>query len=201
MKESTGHDWYHFERVWKMAKFLQKKEGGDLFVIELAALLHDLDDWKFSNSSDSKEKARKLLEENGVGEEVTQQVVQIIKQVSFKGEGENDEVGSIETAIVQDADRLDVIGAIGIGRAFSFGGKINRPMYDPKIKPVKNKTFVEYKKLHDTSINHFYEKLLVLKNRLKTKTAKKIAESRHKFVEDFLKQFLKEWDLKDLDEI
>lgn len=202
--EPTGHDWYHFERVWKMAKFLQSKERGNLFLIELAALLHDLDDWKLGDDQNEKDKSRtkKLLDELSVDKSTQEKVIQIIKQVSFKGEGENDQVDSIEAAIVQDADRLDAIGAIGIGRVFAVGAGIrNRPIHDPEIKPEKNKNLKEFKKVKETSISHFHEKILLLKNRVNTKTAKKVAESRHGFVEEFLKQFLKEWDLKDLDEI
>jgi len=212
--EPTGHDWYHFERVWRMAKFLQSKEGlprrrlgkagGNLFLIELAALLHDLDDWKLNDNQNEKDKSRtkKLLDELNVDKSTQEKVIRIIKQVSFKGEGEDDQVDSIEAAIVQDADRLDAIGAIGIGRVFAVGAEIrNRPIYDPEIKPEKNKNFKEFKKVKETSISHFHEKVLLLKGRLNTKTAKKIAKPRHGFVEEFLKQFLKEWDLKDLDEI
>lgn len=192
--EPTGHDWWHAFRVWKMAKKIAKKEGGNLFVIELAALLHDIADWKFSGSlKSSSKKARELLEKLGVDEKILKEVCYIIENVSFKGAGVKDKMESIEGKIVQDADRLDVIGAIGIARVFAYDGFMRREIYNPEIKPKFHKTFNDYKKSKSASINHFYEKILLLKDRLHTKTAKTIGEKRHKFLKLFLKQFFREW--------
>jgi uncharacterized protein len=195
--ETTGHDWWHAWRVCNSAKKIAKKEGGDSFVIELASLLHDVEDWKFNGLKDSKTAlAEKWLNELNVDKKTIKHVCHIIKNVSFKGAGVKNKIKTIEGKIVQDADRLDVIGAIGIARTFTYGGYKNRQIYDPKIKPKFHKTFQQYKNSNYTSINHFYEKILLLKDRLNTKTAKKIAVRRHKLVEQFLKQFLGEWQNK-----
>lgn len=193
--EPTGHDWGHSWRVWKMAKRIAEKEGGDLFIIELAALLHDIADWKFSggNTKTGSKKAKILLEKLGVEQKIIKEVCCIIENISFKGAGVKDKMKIIEGKIVQDADRLDAIGAIGIARTFAYGGFKRKEIYNPEIKPKVHKSFREYKENKSTSINHFYEKLLLLKDRLNTKTAKKIAEKRHKFLEAYLKQFFKEW--------
>ena len=195
--ESTGHDWWHALRVWKMAKKIAKKEGGNPFVIELAALLHDISDWKFSGSlkAGSKE-AKELLEKLGVDQKIIKEVCYIIENISFKGAGVKDKMETLEGKIVQDADRLDVIGAIGIARVFAYGGFKGREIYNPKIKPKLHKSFKEYKRNKGSSINHFYEKLLLLRDRLNTKTAKRIAKKRHQFMEKFLKQFFNEWGVK-----
>jgi len=196
--EDTGHDYWHFIRVWKMAKKIAEAEGGDLFIIELGALLHDIADWKFNNGTNEVgiEKAKILLKDFGVSEEIIENVCHIIDNVSFKGAKVKNYIATIEGKIVQDADRLDAIGAIGIARAFAYGGGMGREIYNPDIKPRMHASFEEYKNSKGTSINHFYEKLLLLKNMLNTKTAKKIAEKRHKFMKDYLVQFFKEWDGK-----
>lgn len=193
--EATGHDWWHSWRVWKMAKEIAKKEGGDLFVIELAAFLHDIADWKFYNGDTkaSSEKSRVLLEKLGVANKTIKNISHIIDNVSFRGAGVKNNIKTKEGMIVQDADRLDVIGAIGIARVFAYGGFKGREIYNPSIKPKLHKSFKKYKNNKSPSINHFYEKLLLLKDRLNTKTAKKIAQKRHKFLREYLKQFFKEW--------
>lgn len=190
--EPTGHDWWHSSRVRDLALKIARKEGGGLFVIELASLLHDIDDWKFSKANPTA-RARRLLEELGVAQETIRRVCHIIENVSFKGAGVRDRMKTKEGKIVQDADRLDVIGAIGISRAFAYGGYKKREIYNPSIKPQFHKTFKAYKAKKGTTINHFYEKILLLKDRLHTKTAKEIAQKRHKFVVAYLEQFFQEW--------
>ena len=196
--ESTGHDYWHFIRVWKVAKFIAKKEGGDLFVIELGALLHDIADWKFNGGTNDVgiEKATALLKGFNVDEEVIKQVCYIIDNVSFKGAKVKNTMETKEGKIVQDADRLDVVGAIGIARAFAYGGKTNREIYNPDVKPIMHASFEGYKNNKNTTINHFYEKMLLMKDMMNTKTAKKIAKKRHKFIEEYLKEFFKEWNVK-----
>lgn len=196
--ESTGHDYWHFVRVWKMAKFIAKKEGGDLLVIELGALLHDVADWKFNEGKDKVgiEKIKGLLRNLNIGEKVINQVCSIIENISFKGARVKNTIATKEGKIVQDADRLDAIGAIGIARAFAYGGKIGKVIYEPKIEPQMHASFEEYKNSKGTSINHFYEKLLLLKDLMNTKTGRAIAVKRHKFMEDYLKDFFKEWEAK-----
>ena len=175
--DCTGHDSWHIYRVWHNAKKIAKKEGGSLFVVELAALLHDIEDWKFSGDEKASGKfARKFLNSLEVNIETIEKVGQIIDSVSYKGAGIKDEMVNIEGKIVQDADRLDAMGAIGIARAFAYGGSKSRQMYDPKISPVNHQNFEQYKK-NGTTINHFYEKLLLLKDRMKTHTGKKMAEN------------------------
>ncbi len=195
-KEPTGHDWWHTYRVWKMALRIAKEEGSvDVFVVQLAALLHDIADWKFYNgdSSIGPKLVRQWLEKLGVDEETIYRVCEIVKEVSFKGAGVNTKPRSKEARIVQDADRLDAIGAIGIARCFATGAKLNREIYNPEIKPKLHKSFEEYKNSKSTSINHFYEKLLLLKDLMNTETAKKIAEDRHRFMQQFLSRFFMEW--------
>lgn len=196
--ESAGHDCWHSFRVWKMSKEIAKKEGGNLFVIELAALLHDVADWKFygGDIKAGGKKAKQLLEKLKVDEETIEHICDIIDNVSFKGAGAENGIKTLEGKIVQDSDRLDVIGAMGIARTFAYGGNKGRGIYNPKIKPKLHKSFGDYKKNKSSSINHFYEKILLLKDRLNTRTAKKIAEKRHKFLENYLKQFFEEWEVK-----
>jgi len=196
--EPTGHDWWHSWRVWKLSKKIAKKEGGNLFIIEVSALLHDVADWKFHDGSTTKgmKKIKTLLKKLGVNEGTTNHICNIIENISFKGAGVKNKIKTKEGMIVQDADRLDVLGAIGIARAFAYGGFKQREIYNPSVKIKFHKSFNEYKKAKSTSINHFYEKLLLIKDRLNTKTAKKIARERHKFLEDYLKQFFKEWKVK-----
>ena len=196
--EPTGHDWWHSWRVWKLSKKIAQKEGGNLFVIELAALLHDMADWKFYGRNTKKgiDKIKNLLRNLEVDEKIINHICHIIKNISFKGAGVKDRIKTKEGMIVQDADRLDVLGAIGIARIFAYGGFKKREIYNPDIKPKLHKSFKEYKSAKTTSINHFYEKLLLLKNRLNTKTAKKIARRRHGFLKNYLKEFFKEWKVK-----
>ena len=192
--EGSGHDWWHIYRVKKMALQLAKKEGGDLFIIEMAALLHDLDDWKlFENNGQVVSKARKWLQNLGLEPYTIKQIEDIIGQVSFKGANVEVKATSIEAKIVQDADRLDAIGAIGIARTFAYGGSKSRLLYHPEIKPVMHNSFDTYKDNNAPTINHFYEKLLLLKDRMNTPTAKKIAKKRHQFMEVFLENFYQEW--------
>lgn len=191
----AGHDWFHIERVWKLSKKIAEKEGGNLDVIELSALLHDIADPKFHNGNETMalEISRNFLESEMVSEEIILQVLFIIKNISFKNRGELPEKLPLELEIVQDADRLDAIGAIGIARTFNFGGFKNNLMYDPEIKPNLGMKKEEYKKSNGTTINHFYEKLLLLNDLMNTETAKKIASERHDFMLKFLDEFYKEW--------
>lgn len=193
----AGHDWFHIERVWKLSRKIAETEGGNREVVELAALLHDIADPKFHNGDETL--ALKISEEwmNSlkVSPDVVEQVLFIIKNISFKNRGESPENPQIELQIVQDADRLDAIGAIGIARTFNFGGFKNNMMYHPEIPPKLNMSKEEYKKNEGTTVNHFYEKLLLLKDLMNTNSAKKIAAERHDFMLKFLDQFYKEWNL------
>lgn len=194
--EGTGHDWWHIERVWKMAKRIGRAEGADLFVVELAALLHDIADWKFHGGDDSvgPRVARKMLMKQRVPQDVTTHVCDIIARMSFKGAKIKDTMPTLEGKIVQDADRLDALGAIGIARAFAYGGSRNRPLHIPGKKPVQHTFKKAYFHANSTTVNHFYEKLLLLKDRMKTKTGRRIAAGRHRFLEGFLAQFFAEWE-------
>ncbi|MCK5170406.1 MAG: HD domain-containing protein, partial [Bacteroidales bacterium] len=180
--------------VWNMSKKLQEKEGGNLYIIELAALLHDVADWKFhENEADGLKVISDWLIKLKVEEEVIDKVLEIIKNISFKGAGVKDRMNSIEGKIVQDADRLDAIGAIGVGRTFAFGGKFGNEMHNPNLEVILHENFEQYKKSKGTTINHFYEKLLLLKDRVNTETGQQIALERHQYMEHFLKQFHNEW--------
>ena len=191
-----GHDRWHIYRVWKTAKHIAKSENVDMFVVELWALLHDIADSKFHwwDEEIGPQKAREYLEILQVNENIIIQVENIIKHISFKGWHHNQWFTSPELDVVQDADRLDALGAIGIARTFNYGGHKNREIYNPNIKPKLNMTKEEYKTNNDPTINHFYEKLLLLKNNMNTKTGKKIAEDRHKYMENYLEEFYKEWE-------
>ena len=191
----AGHDWFHIERVWKLSKKIAEKEGGNLEVIELSALLHDIADPKFHNGDETLalKISQNFLEEIHVEGELIEQVLFVIKNISFKNRAEAPENPPLELQIVQDADRLDAIGAIGIARTFNFGGFKNNLMYHPDIQPQLNMSKEEYKKSNGTTINHFYEKLLLLKDLMNTETAKKIASERHDFMLKFLDEFYKEW--------
>lgn len=193
--EPTGHDWFHVERVYKNALYIAKNENGcDIFIVKLASLLHDIADWKFHDDPEAGEKtARIWLEKNNVSKEVIDRVCGIVATMSYRG-GTNPPMKTIEGKIVQDADRLDALGAIGIARAFAFGGYKERQIYNPKLKPKKYKTAIQYKNSNGTTINHFYEKLLLLSNKMNTKTGKRIAARRHKILENYLEEFYKEWD-------
>lgn len=195
--DSSGHDWWHIYRVVNLAKAIGGKEGADLYVVELAALLHDLDDWKLApNNQETLPNARKLLTDNGASPDIIGRVTSIINEVSFKGAGVETKPSTIEAMVVQDADRLDAIGAIGIARTFAYGGNKNQSLHDPSIKPNLHSSFEEYKNCRTSTINHFYEKLLLLKDRLNTETAKELAIERHRFMEQFLEQFYSEWNFE-----
>jgi len=190
-----GHDWFHIERVWKNTKLIAKTEKVNLEVAELAALLHDIADSKFHDGDESigPKKARQFLDSICINQETIDHVVAIIENVSFKGGNWDRTHSSLELDVVQDADRLDAIGAIGIARTFNYGGFKNRAIYDPSIEPNLNMTKEEYKKSTAPTINHFYEKLLLLKDLMNTETGKAIAEQRHQYMEQFLDQFYAEW--------
>jgi len=193
--EGSGHDWWHVYRVWNMARRIAKEESADTFIVELAALLHDIGDWKFHHGNDTigPRMARRILSKQGITEEMIDHVCEIIQTAPFKGAGVRTKMRTLEGKVVQDADRLDAIGAIGIARAFAYGGSKNRPIYNPNQKPTFHRTKEEYLKTESPTINHFFEKLLLLKNRMNTKTARKIAEKRHRFMEIYLERFFMEW--------
>ena len=192
--EGSGHDWQHVERTWKNAILIGKSEDVDMFIVELAALLHDIADWKFCNGDETvgPKIATDFLLELNVPEKTADHVAQIIKDISYKGQETKTAMQTKEGKVVQDADRLDAIGAIGVARVFAYGGHKNREIYNPAVKPQVYKTAEEYKNNKSTAINHFYEKLLLLKDRMNTKTGKIIAEQRHLFMQNFLKQFYQE---------
>ncbi len=197
--ENSGHDYWHMYRVWKLVKYIAKTEQDvDMFVLELAALLHDIADWKFHGGDEEAgpKAARHWLESLNVDDNVIKQVEDIIRNVSFKGARVQTTLNTIEGKIVHDADKLDAIGAIGIGRTFAYGGSKGRPMHDPKRLPEQHETFEAYKNSESPTINHFYEKLLLLKDRMFTITAKQLAEHRHKIMEEFLIEFHAEWEGK-----
>ena len=196
--EATGHDWYHVDQVRKMALRIAETEGGDKEIIELAALAHDVGDRKFHSSEEEGErKTRDLLNECGFSTDVSEKVMDIIHKLSFKGAGVVDEMPTVEGRIVQDADRLYALGAIGIARTFAYGGAKGRPIYDPEIPAERHASKEAYYGSVSPTINHFYEKLLLLKGRINTATAKEIAERRHAYMEGFLEQFYAEWDARD----
>ncbi len=191
----SGHDWFHIERVYKNALLIAKRENCDQTIVELGALLHDIADSKFHDGDETigPKTARIFLESQNVSEVIINQVVLIIENISFKGGNFDRKSSTIELQIVQDADRLDAIGAIGIARTFNYGGFKNRQIYNPDILPNLKMTKEEYKNSDSPTINHFYEKLLLLKNKMNTETGKKIAQERHQFMETFLEQFYREW--------
>lgn len=191
-----GHDWWHIYRVWKNAKTIAKTEPVDLFVVELGALLHDIADAKFHNGDETigPKKARSFLESLSVKEAVIEHIENIIENISFKGGNHATTFKSPELDVIQDADRLDALGAIGIARAFNYGGFKHRALYDPNIPPNPQQSKEAYRKSTAPTINHFYEKLLLLKERMNTSTGKKMAESRHAFMEFFLENFYQEWE-------
>ena len=198
--DSSGHDWWHIYRVWKNAITICEYEKANLFIVQLAALLHDLDDWKFNESEDeTPRRAKAWMESCGVDSKINDAVCDIIMHISYKGAQVENKMKSLEGFIVQDADRLDAIGAIGIGRAFAYGGYKNRPMYDPEVENQMHASFEQYKNSKSATINHFYEKLLLLKDMMNTATAKKIAEQRHEIMLRFLDQFMNEWEGRDLE--
>jgi uncharacterized protein len=191
-----GHDWFHIERVYKNALLISKNEACDSTVVQLGALLHDIADSKFHDGDETigPKTAREFLESESVDEETIVHVVNIIENISYKGGNFEKKFSSIELDVVQDADRLDAIGAIGIARTFNYGGFKNRALYNPEIAPNTAMTKEEYKKNDSPTLNHFYEKLLLLKDKMNTHTGKQIAEQRHRYMEDFLAQFYAEWE-------
>lgn len=191
-----GHDWFHIERVYKNALLIANDEVCDVQIVKLGALLHDIADSKFNNGDElvGPKVAREFLELQKVPEDVIDHVIKIIGNISFKGGNFEKKFDSIELQIVQDADRLDAIGAIGIARTFNYGGFKNRQLYNPNIAPNLKMSKEEYKKNEAPTLNHFYEKLLLLKDKMNTQTGKEIAQERHKFMELFLSQFYAEWD-------
>ena len=192
----AGHDWFHIERVYRNSLLIANEEECDLEVVKLAALLHDIADSKFNDGDESigPKTARTFLEKENIPQETLNHVVAIIENISFKGGNFEKKFTSKELEIVQDADRLDAIGAIGIARTFNYGGFKNRQLYNPEIAPQLKMTKEEYKNSEAPTINHFYEKLLLLKDKMNTETGKKIAQERHRFMELFLSQFYAEWD-------
>jgi uncharacterized protein len=190
----SGHDWDHIQRVYANAMYLQSQEGGDKYIIALGALLHDISDHKMNGGilNHGGIVAREMLNSLNVSPEICAKVAVLVDAISFKGAHVSDQVISLEQQIVQDADRLDAIGAIGIARAFSFGGNRNRPIYQSEIAPILHNSFEEYANAKSHTINHFYEKLLLLKDRMHTDTGKKMAKERHAFMELFLTQFFHE---------
>ena len=194
-----GHDWFHIQRVLNNAKLIAKSEDVNVFIVSLGALLHDIADAKFYDGDESigPKKARDFLESKKVGEEIIIHVENIIKYISFKSSlSTGEKFTSPELNVIQDADRLDAIGAIGVARCFNYGGFKNRALYNPEIAPNLNMSKEEYKKSNSPTINHFYEKLLLLKDKMNTDTGKKIAEERHAYMKGFLTQFYDEWNGK-----
>jgi len=191
-----GHDWFHIERVLKNSENIAKGENCNLEIVQLGALLHDIADSKFHDGDETvgPKVAREFLESENVEEETIQHVVNIINNISYKGGNFERKFKSIELDIVQDADRLDAIGAIGIARAFNYGGFKNRTLHNPEIAPKMNMSKEAYKKNDSPTINHFYEKLLLLKDLMNTETGKQIALERHRYMENFLSQFYAEWE-------
>jgi uncharacterized protein len=193
--EGTGHDWFHVYRVWKNSVHIGKIEGADMFVVEMAALLHDLDDFKITGEhTDEKKRAKTWMELQGVESGTQERVLQVIRNMSFTDNIEQRRELSKEGKVVQDADRLDAIGAIGIARCFAYGGKRGRVLYDPDLKLQEYTSAEQYIKGSRATINHFYEKLLLLKDLMNTEAGKSMAENRHAFMEKYLEAFYKEWE-------
>lgn len=194
--EGSGHDWWHVWRVWQTAERLARTERkADRVVVSLGALLHDVGDWKFHGGDEeaAPREAAKVLRQARAGGEIVDRVAQVCREISYKGAGVADRPTSLEARIVQDADRLDAIGAVGVARAFAYGGAKGRLLYEPGVKPVLHGSFAAYKKSKSHTINHFHEKLLLLKDRLHTREARRIARERHAFLGAFLKRFHAEW--------
>ncbi len=190
-----GHDWWHIYRVWKLSKQLAQTEAVDMFVVELGALLHDIADSKFHDGDEEigPRKARQFLTSIDIEEKVIIHVENIIRNISFKGGKHIQTFKSPELDVVQDADRLDAMGAMGIARAFNYGGHKGREIYNPEIKPNPDMTKEKYKNSQSPTLNHFQEKLLLLKDKMNTKTGKAMAAHRHQFMEQFLEEFHQEW--------
>ncbi len=196
-KDMTGHDYWHVIRVYNNAIHIQSEEGGNLFVIQMAALFHDFIDYKLTDDETAQtEKIKTFLREYEVKEDIVDRIIYAMQAVSFKGGNNPTQARTLEDRIVQDADRLDALGAVGIARTFIFGGNKGHDMYNPEVLPRDDMSFEAYKNDDNTMINHFYEKLLKLKDLMNTDTAVKIAEARHAFMEKYLEQFYAEWDGK-----
>lgn len=193
--EGTGHDWWHIERVRNNAVKIAQEEGADLFIVHLGALLHDIADWKFHGGDEEAgpTTARNWLTELGIDKEIIAHVCDIIKTVSFKGANVATKMKTKEGQCVQDADRLDAMGAIGIARAFAYGGHKGRELHNPNVPPERHGSFEQYKKSTGPTLNHFYEKLFLLKELMNTPTGKRMAEERHRFMEEYVERFLDEW--------
>jgi uncharacterized protein len=192
--EGTGHDWWHMVRVVNNALTIGRKENANLFLVELAAWLHDIGDHKFHKETDAQERLiTQILDDIGLKKEIQKEILAIVASVSYKGAKVETLPYTLEGQVVQDADRLDAIGAIGIARAFAYGGNKERLLYHPEQPPVMHNDFEAYKNDKGHTINHFYEKLLLLKERMQTSTGKQMAEDRHVYMESFLSQFYNEW--------
>ena len=194
--EGSGHDWYHIERVWQLARRLAREEGAVMEIAELGALVHDIADWKFHGGDDAvgPREAERLLREEGAPEALIAPVVDIVATISFKGAGVATPMRTLEGRCVQDADRLDALGAIGIARCFAYGGYAGRSLYDPEQPPVMHASAEAYKAAKGSSLNRFHEKLLLLKDRMNTPAGQRLALERHQFMEGFVAQFLREWE-------
>jgi uncharacterized protein len=194
--ESSGHDWHHINRVCLISKQIAIKENANIFITQVAALLHDIADHKFVTDFESESIKRTLVVLSKfpeISKQEIEDVTHIVLNCSYKGGTESNKIKSLEGRIVQDADKLDAIGAIGIARTFAFGGKFGSVLYDPEVNPIHHKTLESYHKNRSHTINHFYEKLLLLKDLMHTDSAKEIAIERHQFMEVFLNQFYREW--------
>ncbi len=194
--EESGHDWWHIFRVERLAAAIGEREGADPFVVKLGALLHDIADWKFHGGDHEvgPRRSREWLKGLGVEPDAVARVAEIVEDISFKGAGVKTPMRTLEGRCVQDADRLEALGAIGIGRAFAYGGHDGRAMHDPAKSPQQHATFAQYKAAKGTTVNHFFEKLLLLKDRMNTRTGRAIAERRHAFMERYLARFFAEWE-------
>ena len=195
--DGTGHDWWHVWRVWRTADRLARTEPrADRTIVSLGALLHDVGDWKFHDGDEGAafREAARVLRRVGADKATVERVGQVCREISFKGAGVADRPTSLEARIVQDADRLDAIGALGIARAFAYGGAKGRSIYEPGVRPVLHRSFAAYKKSRGHTINHFHEKLLLLKDRLHTREARRLARARHAVLVEFLERFHAEWD-------
>jgi len=195
--EPTGHDWWHADRVRRTALYIANKEHADAFIVELAALLHDVCDYKFTGDREAgPQAATEWLCAQYVEQSVALEVAEIIRRMSFRGANVDELPQSIEGRCVQDGDRLDAMGAIGIARTFAYGGFVRRPIHDPSVREIMHKSAAEYQDHRGTTINHFHEKLLLLESRMQTDTGRKIAEERHKFMIDFIRTFQVEWEFE-----
>jgi len=195
LAEGSGHDWYHVFRVWTLARQIACQEGADQDVVALGALVHDIADWKFHDGDDSigPRETELLLAREGASPRVIEAVVEIVSTLSYRGAGVSSKMQTLEGQCVQDADRLDAMGAIGIARCFAYGGHAGRLIHDPDVPPILHQTAEAYKAAKGTSLNHFYEKLLLLKYRMNTTSGHALAESRHQFMEEFVREFVAEW--------